>query len=221
MGKLITIEGTDCSGKETQSNLLVERLTKNGYKVAKFGLPYYDSPTGKIIAGPYLAKFGEGYFPEGATNVPSVVASLYYTADRVYNAPRVTKALEENDFVILDRYIHSNLAHHGSKIDDKDKRMKFYNFITTLEFDMLSLTRPDITFFLHMPTENAVELRKGRAEKADQHESDIAYLKKTENIYLELTELYNLIKIPCAENGKVRTINDINDELYQKLTKLI
>lgn len=221
MGKLITFEGTDCSGKETQTNLLVKRLREKGYKVAKFGLPYYDSPTGKIIAGPYLAKFGEGYFPEGASKVPSIVASLYYTADRVYNAERITKALEENDFVILDRYIHSNLAHHGSKLENYDERMKFYNFITTLEFDMINLTRPDLTFFLYMPTEKAVELRKGRKEKADQHEQDVEYLKKTEKIYLELTDLYGFVKIDYAENDKIKTIPQINDEIYEKLIKLI
>ena len=221
MGKLITVEGTDCSGKETQTSLLVERLKQQGYKAVKFGLPFYDSPTGKIIAGPYLAKFGEGYFPEGAPNVPSIVASLYYTADRAYNANRVTEALEENDFVILDRYTHSNLAHHGSKIDNKDERMKFYNFINTLEFDMIKLARPDLTFFLHMPTENAVELRKGRAEKADQHEQDIEYLKKTEKIYLELTKLYGFVKIKCAEKVNVKSIGQINDEMFEKLLKLI
>ena len=31
-GKIIVIEGTDCSGKETQSKLLVKRLTEKGIK---------------------------------------------------------------------------------------------------------------------------------------------------------------------------------------------
>lgn len=221
MGKLITFEGTDCSGKETQTNLLVERLKNEGYKVVKFGLPYYDSPTGKIIAGPYLAKFGEGYFPEGAPNVPSLVASLYYAADRAYNSNKVIRALEENDFVILDRYIHSNLAHHGSKFKSKKDRENFYHFIETLEFDMLKLSKPDFTFFLHMPTEQAITLRKGREEKADQHESDIEYLKRTEKVYLDLCKRYNFIKISCVKDDKIKSIFEINDEIYKKLKKLI
>ncbi len=28
MGKIVLIEGTDCSGKETQSNLLMDKLKK-------------------------------------------------------------------------------------------------------------------------------------------------------------------------------------------------
>ena len=30
MNKIIVIEGTDCSGKETQSKMLLERLNKEG-----------------------------------------------------------------------------------------------------------------------------------------------------------------------------------------------
>ena len=35
MGKFIVIEGTDCSGKETQTSLLVQTLKKEGRKTKK------------------------------------------------------------------------------------------------------------------------------------------------------------------------------------------
>lgn len=221
MGKLITFEGTDCSGKETQTNLIVERLKGLGYKVQKFSLPYYESPTGKIIAGPYLGKFGEGYFKERASNVDPYAVSLYYTADRVYNSNRLNKALEENDVVILDRYIHSNLAHQGSKFKTKKERENFYDFIEKLEFELLHLAKPDNIFFLYMPTDFAVELRKQRQEKADEHEINIAYLKETEKHYLELCNRYDIIKIDCVKDEKIKAISQINDEIFEKLIKLI
>jgi len=86
---------------------------------------------------------------------------------------------------------------------------------------MLKLSKPDFTFFLHMPTEQAVILRKGREEKADQHESDIEYLKRTEKVYLELCKKYSFIKISCVKDKKIKTIFEINDEIYKKLKKLI
>ena len=55
-GKLIAIEGTDCSGKETQTNLLIKKLREEGIQVQNFSFPNYNSPTGKIIGGPYLKK---------------------------------------------------------------------------------------------------------------------------------------------------------------------
>ena len=91
MSKLIVIEGTDCSGKETQSKLLEERLKKEGKKVVRFDFPMYDSPTGKIIGGAYLGKpeIGKSIFPEGAVNVDPYITCLYFAADRKYNMPKI------------------------------------------------------------------------------------------------------------------------------------
>ena len=55
-GKLIVIEGTDCSGKETQTRLLVEKLTKENIKVKRISFPMYDTPTGRIIGACVLGK---------------------------------------------------------------------------------------------------------------------------------------------------------------------
>ena len=69
-GKIIVIEGTECSGKDTQVHLLVQRLRKEGRKVEHFAFPMYDSPTGKIIGGPYMGKeyICPSYFKEQITS---------------------------------------------------------------------------------------------------------------------------------------------------------
>ena len=55
-GKIILIEGTDCSGKETQSKKLIEKLNEKGAKAQYYSFPNYSSPTGKIVGLPYLGK---------------------------------------------------------------------------------------------------------------------------------------------------------------------
>ena len=55
-GKLIVVEGTDCSGKETQTRLLVEKLLKENIKIERLSFPMYDTPTGKIIGACLLGK---------------------------------------------------------------------------------------------------------------------------------------------------------------------
>ena len=55
-GKLIVIEGTDCSGKETQAKLLTQKLKKRNIKVEHLSFPNYDTPTGRIIGSCYLGK---------------------------------------------------------------------------------------------------------------------------------------------------------------------
>ena len=96
-GKLIVIEGTDCSGKETQSKMLVESLNEMGLKAVHLSFPMYDTPTGKIVGGCYLGKpeIGESLFPEGAVEVDPKIASLYYAADRKYNIGKIKKYLED------------------------------------------------------------------------------------------------------------------------------
>lgn len=55
-GKLIVIEGTDCSGKETQSKKLIQNLKKDGIEATYYSFPNYETPTGKIAGLPYLGK---------------------------------------------------------------------------------------------------------------------------------------------------------------------
>ena len=211
-GKIIMIEGTDCSGKETQSNLLFEALKNRNIKVEKLGFPMYDTPTGKIIGGPYLGKdfICDGWFTEGANEVEPKVAALYYAADRRYNIPKIQKLLDQGIHVILDRYVYSNMAHQGGKILDTNERMNMYAWLDVLEFKLLELPKPDIQVFLHMPYEQATILKENRKEKPDQHEKSKDHLKHAENAYLELAQTYKWKTIECTKESQIKTISDIH-----------
>ena len=217
-GKLIVVEGTDCSGKETQTNLLIEKLRNNGIKVKKYSFPNYNSTTGKIIGGPYLGKdyICDGWFNEGASNVDPMVSSLYYAADRKYNIWVILEDLKNGFNVVLDRYVYSNMAHQGGKLKTKEEREKMFSWIEKLEFELLELPHADIKVFLHMPYEASIKLKESRAmeEKMDQHESSKEHLLHAEQAYLELADKYGFKKIECANDGEARSIEEINDELY-------
>ena len=220
-GRLIVVEGTDCSGKETQTKLIEEKLTKLGRKVKRYSFPMYDTPTGKIVGGPYLGKsyICNGWFNEGAPNVNYKVASLLYAADRLYNIDKITNDLESGIDIILDRYIYSNMAHQGGKIVDKTEREKMYKWLDELEFNLLALPHPDVKIFLHMPTEYSKILKQNRAqtESLDQHEADENHLKNAENAYLEICDIYGFKKVECVKDGNIRTIEDINNEVFEDL----
>ena len=220
-GKIIVIEGTDCSGKETQTSLLVQRLRRMGRKIERLSFPDYDTPTGRIVGGAYLGKphIGEGFFPEGASNVDPHVSCLYYAADRKYNINKALKYLEDDYYVLLDRYTTSNLAHQGSKILDKDERFNMYQWIDKLEYWLLKLPKPDKTIFLHMPYDYACELKKNRS-CLDQLERSPEHLKLAEEAYIELSELYNWDKVECIKDGKIRSINDISDEILKLIEEM-
>lgn len=218
---LISIEGTDCSGKETQSNLLCEKLKQN-YQVYKTSFPMYESATGKIISGPYLGKadVGECLFKEGAVNVDPKVASLYYAADRLYNINKINECLNNNGIVILDRYVESNMAHQGGKIYDDKLRNELYEWLDKLEYGLLNLPHPDITIFLYMPYKYTSYLKKNRTE-LDQHELSKEHLLNAEKAYLELAYKYNFKVVNCIENNKIRSIEDINNEIYSIISNYL
>lgn len=218
-GKLIVVEGTDCSGKETQTNLLMQKFSELGIRVEKFSFPNYQSPTGKIIGGPYLGKsyIGDSWFKEGAPKVDPKVAALYYAADRKYNIYKITFLLENGVNVILDRYVYSNMAHQGGKVLNSKERADLYNWLETLEFDLLELPHADIKIFLHMPYEQATMLKQNREEAADGHEKDANHLKSAESAYLELAKKYQFKTIECVADNKIKTIEEIHQELMEYL----
>lgn len=211
-GKLIVVEGTDCSGKETQTKLLLEKIENIYY----FSYPNYDSPTGKIVGGPYLGKeeISPCWFLEGAVNVDPYVCSLYYAADRKYNVDKIISLLNEGNNVILDRYVYSNMAHQGAKMENLEQRKAMFNFLNELEFNLLKLPQPDIKIFLHMPTEYSRILKQKRAS-IDEHEKDENHLKQAELTYLEIAKEYDFKTIECVKDDEIRSIESINQELVE------
>ena len=222
MNKIIVIEGTDCSGKETQTKLLLENLKNDGIKIDSMSFPNYESPTGKIVGGPYLGKeyICDGWFAEGAALVDPYVAMCYFGADRRYNLPLIKEKLN-NGHLILDRYVYSNMAHQAGKLDDVDARNKMIDKLEEFEFGILELPRPDIAIFLYMPYEYGLKLKEGRSEKLDQHEisyeNQVNYIKT----YLEMESRYNFIRIDCVKDGSIRTKQDISDEIYKMVKKIL
>ncbi len=214
-GKLIVIEGTDCSGKETQAKLLLNRLKDDGVKIEERAFPMYDTPTGKIIGGALLGKvhIGESVFPN-ASKVDPKVAALYYAADRLYNIGEINKMLDDGVNVILDRYVESNMGHQAGKLKDKQEKLDMMNWLESLEYDLLKLPRPDLVLFLYMPYQYTIELRNKRGEAPDEVEKDVEYLHNAEETYSMMAEKYNYDIVHCVKDERIRTIEEISDDVY-------
>lgn len=222
-GKIILIEGTDCSGKQTQSEKLIEYLNNRGIETIKIGFPDYESPTGKIIGGPYLGKEAicKGWFKEGAPSVSPKVSALYYAADFLYHLDYINETLDSGKWIVLDRYFYSTFAHQGSKERKKEKRLEMYKWFEQLEFDLLNLPDADIKIFLHMPYEWGLVLKKNRKEKPDELERSAEHLKQAEAAYKEIAKLYNFEKVSCASSKKLKTVEEIHKDVIKIVDKYI
>lgn len=223
--KILVIEGTDGSGKETQSKRLVEYLKNKKLKVKSYSFPIYNTPTGRIVGGPYLGKseICESFFEETSANVDPLVSSLYYAADRRYNfLNEIEDEIYKNDVIILDRYVTSNMGHQAGKAKTKKDRDMILKFIEILEFDLCELPRPDKVIFLHMPFEAAKELRKDRVS-GDGNENSESHLRHAEKNYVEIAKKYNWHYINCLKTKKYTKLEDIKsiDEIAGEIDTIV
>ena len=223
MGKLIVIEGTDSSGKETQTKRLFEKLEEKGLKVKKISFPNYDSPACEPVKM-YLS----GAFGEDAMKVNPYPVSTMYAIDR-YASFKTDweKFYNEDGIIVTDRYVTSNMVHQASKIRDLDEKKQYLNWLEDLEYEKMGIPRPDLVIFLNMPTEMAVRLmaeRKNKItgeEKKDIHERDKEYLKESHANACKIANTYNWKEIKCSDGERIKTIKEIGEEVFSLVEKVV
>ena len=217
MGKLIAIDGVDASGKQTHTNMLYNRLKEEGYDVIKISFPAYDSPSSELVKM-YLS----GQFGDKPEDVNAYAASSFFAADRFASYRTDWKSFyeKENSVIIADRYVSSNMIHQASKIEDLECKAKFLDWLFELEFEIYSIPKPDMTFFLDMPVEFSEKLMQDRENKfnntevKDIHERNSQYLQKSYSNACYIANKYSWKHIMCVENDTIRPLDEINDEIY-------
>lgn len=225
-GKIIVIEGTDGSGKQTQTKLLKESLETMGYDVYSISFPNYESSSSTLVKM-YL----NGEIKDAANEVSAEAASIFYAADRyiTYKKEMEKEYKEGKKVILLDRYVGSNIIHQGSKKlkevenlsvkEQEDVLSKFITWLADLEYNTLGIPKPDITFFLNVPIDYTIKLREKRAnkftggERQDIHEADTNYLKTAYKAGMITSKLLDWKVIPCIENDQMRSIEEIHNDI--------
>ena len=234
MNKIFVIEGTDGAGKETQKNNLIKKLTNN-YRITQGHISL--EPIVKSISFPKYDHFSANPIKKYLSGDFGSVNDCYinsYGASILYTMNRYLTYIEENgwkndldncDIFIIDRYISSNFIHQGAKINNNSDLLNYIKFMQSLEYDKLGLPKPDITFFLNMPSEASEILRKNRLnkitgeKKQDIHESNKAYMCNAYNTAYAIAHTLKWNIINCAKESIVHSINDIYspDEITDKM----
>lgn len=216
-GKLIIIEsGSDASGKATQSELIYEKLKNEGLKVRKVQYPNYESESSTLVKM-YL----RGDFGKNADDVDAYIASTFFTADRYASYKTEWEDFyREGGVVIADRYTTSNMVHQASKMAVED-RDKYLDWLDDYEYGMFKMPRPDVVIFLNVPVEFSRKLMANRMNKftgekeKDIHERNAEYLERTYRNSLYIADKYGWKIVECIKDGELRSIDDINNEIYK------
>ena len=217
MGKLIVIEGTDGSGKSTQFRALTQWLEESGKEFKHIVFPRYKEESSALIRL-YLG----GAFGTKPTDVNGYAASAFFAVDRFASYKQDWGSYYENGGLILsDRYTTSNAVHQGSK-EPEENRREFLRWLYEFEYDRLGLPRPDLVIYLDVPTEFTEQMMRSReaatGTTADIHEQDLSYLAHCRKVGRGAAELCAWTVIHCVENGKIRSIEDIHNEIRRHVT---
>ncbi|SRR6056297_495737 len=222
-GKFIVLDGTDGSGKETQTKILIKKLKEEGFKVEKADFPQYGTKSAGLVENYLNGKYGT------AEEIGPLIPSIFYATDRYDASFTIKKYLEEGKIVISNRYISSNMAHQGGKIKNKEKRQKFFDWLYKLEYGLFNIPKPDLSLILHVSPEVAQKLvdKKGyrdyiKGKKRDIHEEDINHLKKAEEVYREIAESSDNFRfIECTENKNIMSREKIAKKINKEIKTII
>lgn len=212
MGKLIVIEGTDGSGKATQTALLAEELEKSGFDVKRLEFPRYESESSALVRMYLRGDFGSK--PE---DVNAYAAGSFFAVDRYASFKDDWGGFYgRGGLVVTDRYTTSNAVHQAPKLPDGE-RGEYLKWLFGYEYGLLGLPKPDLVIYLDLPTAVTEALMASRREKdgsrGDIHENDEGYLAHCRECALGIAKSEGWRVINCAEGGAIRSIESIHSEI--------
>ena len=216
---IIAIEGIDGSGKNTQSQLLTNRLNHEGYPTSLISLPEYNNNTGQVITRHLDGKYGF------TKKVEPYQASVLFAVNRIECL--TDEFVRINDHIVFNRYVLSNAAYQSHGMNNADQQ-SFIDWVVDLEFNKLALPKPDLVVVLDLAVKTAIEqIRKRQGDKADIYERNIGLLEHCSRCYLSMAERktaglnYHVIDCYDWRRGRTMPTEEIHFMIWDKVSTLI
>lgn len=221
-GLLISFDGLDASGKETQSRLFAERLVKGGFVVHQLQTPDYTTPSGEELKLRLQGKIGNW------EQTPWEEKVMYFARNRAENKDKVEEALSRGEIVIYDRYIPSSLtfmtveAGVGER-EDAPTREDVYAKVLKIEHEENKMPLQHLSVFCDVPARITTSLlNKRKSELRDQDEyTDLLHVQ--ERLYAEYKRLFatdpkQYVMIECMDGEMLLPIEDIHARVWEGVT---
>ena len=222
-GLFITIEGTDGSGKDTQAELLKQHLEQAGYDVIQLNFPRHGKP-----AAYFVDQYQQGVYGSGI-QVGAYTACLFYALDYFDASPTIRKALSDGKAVIATRFGASNMANQGAKITHPEERRGFFIWLDNLQFRMLNMPRPTMSFVLRVPPAVAQERVRQKRDRSAEQSTEAAQLAELDqlqlaaNVYDDMCQLFpkDFTRVDCARGSALLGPEQIHDLIWGKVAPLV
>ena len=214
-GKFIVLEGIDGSGKRTQLEMLARALSERHVPLSQISFPRYEGFFGKLVGAFSERRFRRRSMPWTLTSPRCSMPAIATKQN-----PKSNPNSLPGSTVLADRYIGSNLAHQGARVRRED-RGDFIQWLKKLEYEIYSLPEEDLVIYLRVPVAEAHRLvgQKGARDytklRRDILESDIAHLEAAAEVYDQLAQQPNWVRIECfdAKAGALRSPDAIHAEI--------
>ena len=224
-GSFIVIDGTDGSGKGTQTTRLYERLRAEGRDVVLVDFPRYGEPSAYFVERYLRGEYG------ALEDIDAYRASIFFALDRFDASFAIRAALDRCAIVISNRYVSANKGHQMGKIADPEERRRFLAWVNAFEYETLGIPKPDLSILLHVPADIGFDLIAQKDERAylggrvrDIHEGDREHLRAAEAAYLSLAELdtdENWKRLECVRDGRLLSIEAVEQLVWEAVAPLI
>lgn len=237
-GKIIVFEGLDYSFKEYNSKKLYEYIKENiTKKVILLSFPNYESNSSYFVNEYLQGNYGE------CSKVDEKECTLLYAVDRYDTIKKnnVKELLEEGYYIIMDRYIGSNLIFQTAKIFNREKDIindndirittglidskinDYVEWALHLELNVLNLPKWNEVIYMNMPLRVSYPLMKERdlknGKEEDGHESNKDFLECVEMNAIRLCNKLNWNIVNCVDSeDNIRSEEDIFDNIKSILS---
>jgi dTMP kinase len=205
---LISFEGIEGSGKSTQIKSFTEYLKSRGQSVH-----YFREPGG--------TKFGEklrqAILESDSPIHPLAEANLFAASRAQLLSQKVIPLLEqENQIVILDRFIDSSLAYQGEA-----RQLGMETILDLHKRYPLNLT-PHCTFYLKIDLQTSLARQKARGDEKDYFEKENnSFYQNLINGYNNASELFKeRISVIDGVNDQETVFTQIIEEFNKKVVSL-
>jgi dTMP kinase len=204
-GHFITFEGGEGTGKSTHAAALAARLKSFGLSVRLTREPG-GSPGAEIVRYVLLSGAAKPFGPEAE-------AMLFAAARDDHLTQVIRPALEHGTWVICDRFADSTRVYQGV-VGQVDPRL-----IKVMERVIVGDTRPDLTFILDVPAEQALQRAAkrrggGAADRFEQEAPDFHKRLRDGFLALASSEPQRCVLIDAT-----RPKDDVGEDIWREVNK--
>jgi len=220
-GLLISFDGVDSSGKETQAKLLSAKLSQTGRPVLNVATPDYTTDTGQQLKALFTATTG------GWNDLTWQQQMKLLAANRAEHKAEVIETLSAGGFVVYDRYVPSSLTHMAVSAAPADQielhRSAVHLATKRHEYDVNGMPREDASIFLDVPpqvSDKLLEQRQAEQHAAAEQTDDLVLQQRIYQEYQWLLKHYpdHYMSIQCVKDEQLLDRQDIADSVWRALT---